>query len=210
VGLPGSGKSTVREILSRRDTRFRFRLPPPKSAYLPFLLKHPHLWVPARLHDISSPLLRFPEEVKYMSYLATFIPHLQKQASGDDAIPILDPGSVFWLFAVCDLHPRISETRAFAAWHRKMIAQWSAALRLLIHLDAPNDILFQRIHARGEFHPWVHDSEISFCNSCDRYRGGLSRVISSILKHRQLPVLRFSTDAVTPSAVADAILSVME
>ena len=209
VGLPGAGKSTVRKILSGRDTRFRFRVSPPKSAYVPFLLSHPQLWVTARLHDFSFPLLRFPDEVRYMSYLSIFIPYLKKQASTNNSIPMLDPGSVFWLHAVCDLHRRITGTRSFETWRRRMFAQWSAALRLLVFLDAPGELLFQRIHSRDEHHPWIDKSEVAFHESCDRCRDGLNTVISSILEHRQVPVLRFSTDKVEPKAVADAVLSVI-
>ena len=145
-----------------------------------------------------------------MSYLSTFIPYLKKQACTANTIPMLDPGSVFWLFAVSHLHRRITGTRAFETWRRKMFVEWSAALRLLVFLDAPNRLLYQRVHSRREHHPWDQESEIAFSGLCDQCRDGLNTVISLILKHRQVPVVRFSTDAVRPTAIADAILSVID
>ena len=144
-----------------------------------------------------------------MGYLETLIPYLRRQALAKDIVVVLDPGSVCWLTELREFGPEITRSHQYERWWNNMFRQWAAALDVIIWLDAPDELLFERILARDEWHEAKEKSQKEALECFVRYRTGYGQIIAAMTAQGGPRVLRFRTDQISPEQMADRVLSVM-
>ena len=87
--------------------------------------------------------------------------------------------------------------------------EWTAALDLIVWLDAPNELLLGRVLARDEWHEAKERSQRVNLQSFTRYRSGYGRIIAAMSAQGAPRVLRFHTDQIATVQMADRVLAVM-
>jgi thymidylate kinase len=203
VGRAGAGKSTIHRALLER---YRDLEP------MPLLRKRPYTGVLAR-HTLAAlgtlarrraldP--RFPvDQVRMMAYLRAL--PVVFAAGGRRRVVLFDQGPLFSL-----TRPYLADAR-LAAWWESTFALWRERLDLVVSLDAPDDVLLERIKARPKFHR-VQDREkqdaLEFlANTRSVYDDALARLGG----HERAPiVLRIDTGRSSVDAAADRIRSCID
>lgn len=210
VGLAGAGKSTLRKVLAQRNARIQVAPPPSKAIYLPFLGRDIFLWLPIYLGKYRHSRWFTPQETKLMGYLSTWLPYLRWQAIGKGIVVVLDPGSVYWLSALREFGPEITQSLRYQRWWNEMLFQWTAALEAIIWLDAPDELLLERVLGRDEWHEAKGQPRKQALEYFARYRMWYERVIAAMTGCNGPRVLRFRTDQISPEQMADKVLAVID
>jgi hypothetical protein len=204
VGPPGAGKSTLARILGEHDRRIRVGLgvdglPLPLLAAsalraLPTLLAlcrntGGHAWAESR-------------QIVRLQALGEFLD--RASANGSRAL-LLEEGPVLvlsWLRVFC---PATQSDPALERWRERALAQWAAAVRLVLVLDAPDDVLCQRIRARSKPHLVKHKSDRDITEFIAAFRAAFDGV-SAALVHRGTKLAVVRTDEEPLPRVAERVL----
>lgn len=205
VGVAGAGKSTLYELLRERNPKITKVEPPPKIRYSRFLIMNFIQWYPLYVKKYSHDRWFTWKEIKIMGYLETWLPYLRRQAIEKDLIMFLDPGSVYWLTELKRFGPAITEDNHFLQWWEKMKNRWLNALDIIIWLDAPTDLLFERVMSREEWHESKLMSKDEALASFTKYRESYLTLYKEILPIRKSHIYFFRTDQKTTQAIADEV-----
>jgi hypothetical protein len=116
---------------------------------------------------------------------------------------MMDEGGVFGL----------AKLQAFAGnpdsfnWMSGLLNRMAPTLDTVIWLDAPDNVLAQRIRAREKPHraKYLPDSEIT--DHLVRYRVAFERVVAELTRRNAVKVIRFRTDQEPLEAIARQILA---
>jgi hypothetical protein len=200
VGVAGSGKSTLRKMLKEMNPQIDVVSPPPKFYYLMPILKILFRWFPLYLQQYSKTRWFSMQEIKIIGYLDCWLPYLRRCAVEKDMLVVLDPGSIYWLTALKSFGPELTRDPKFQTWWETMRKKWLSAIDIFVWLDAPTELLIERVQEREEWHEsklMTHDETAA---SFDLYRKGYSELIDLLSKKQKNHVLIFQTDQ-TPTDV---------
>jgi hypothetical protein len=207
VGICGSGKSSLLRCFSQRDKRF-VQLPPPnKLIYLPFLFKMIFYWAPLYLLRYRGTRWFGMEEIRSMAYLDCWLPYLQKEAVKKNIIAVLDPGSVYWLSNLCEFGAEITQSPQFKKWWDAMYQRWASALDAIIWLDAPDELLYNRVIHRNEWHEVQQQAQDVAVASFVHYREWYGKITKAIASQRDVKTFSFRTDQVSTEQIANQVLA---
>jgi thymidylate kinase len=200
VGPPGAGKSTLqRGLLERYDD-----LEP-----TPLLRKRPYTHILAR-HTLAAlgtlarrraldP--RYPvDQVRMMAYLRA-LPEVF--ATGDGRrIVLFDQGPLFSL-----TRPYLADAK-LAEWWESTFATWRRRLDLVVLLDAPDEVLLERIEERLKFHRVQGRDRQDALAFLSNTRGVYERALARLVEDEPAPaVLRVDTGGLSADAAVDHIRS---
>ncbi|MGI9607314.1 MAG: hypothetical protein ACR2P0_14355, partial [Acidimicrobiales bacterium] len=151
VGVCGSGKSTLTQALCAADGA-------EPAAFLQ--LKRPDHWIPAASGAVRSlPLVgpalrarRLPdlEEAKQLAYLAAW--HSKLASEGRKRRLVVDQGPIYALGTFGRTLPSIAGTEPGGTWWTETIRRWAHTLAVIVWLDAPDDVLMERVRLRKAEH----------------------------------------------------------
>jgi deoxyadenosine/deoxycytidine kinase len=122
----------------------------------------------------------------------------------------LDHGPAFQMAHLREFGPGKLRLASFEGWWSQLFRQWGRTLNLVVWLDAPDELLIERIRNRTQRHAvkTLPASEArSFLN---RYRSAHAYVLSRLTSDSPLRVLRFSTDSVSTEQLVSRILEEVE
>jgi len=203
VGVAGSGKSTLaRTLRSDYGCRVADSLHTRQPAHWPYVLHGlPGLGplVAASVRD--RPLLSW-EEVKFVLYVAEWHRYLRDERHGPAEEIVLDQGPIFALARLRWGRKRVTRSKRFEAWERRMLERWSLELDAIVQLDAPDDTLLARIDERGQKHDVKGAPRPEGLELVERHRDAYVRVLERIEGLGRPLLLRYDTAAMPPAAVA--------
>jgi predicted kinase len=188
VGLAGAGKTTIAPALQRLDPEIRAR---PRVSWPWHVAGVPPL-VPtfASLHWPFRGVLT--NEMKSILRLRALY-RVARNATGCRVL-LFDEGPVYMLARTLVYGGKNIQTRGFARWWRRAIAQWAATLDVIVWLDAPDEVLSLRIHSRPKWHPLQGASDQMMAEFLRSYRQAFSRVLADLTAARQLQLWTVPTD----------------
>lgn len=134
---------------------------------------------------------------------------LARQASRSEGIILLDQGPVFILSWLSEFGPEGLKCQSTGTWWDNMIKQWTAALAVVIHLDAPDAVLMERINARSKSHAVKGKPEQEMHRFLARGRISMEAVISRLAVDGGPRVLRFDTGQESPDQIAEEVLATL-
>jgi deoxyadenosine/deoxycytidine kinase len=207
VGICGAGKSTLHRYLYEQDKRY-VKLPPPKkSVYLPFLFKMIFYWAPLYFMRYRDSRFFGVEEIRSMAYLECWLPYLKSEAIKQNIIAILDPGSVYWLSNLRDFDAEITRGPQFQEWWEAMHQRWTNALDAIIWLDAPDEMLYNRVVQRDEWHEVQKQSQDVAISSFARYRDWYGKIIKAVASQRKIKIYTYRTDQISTEQIGEQVLA---
>jgi adenylate kinase family enzyme len=151
VGLAGVGKSTLARELAAADPTLQLGVPLSRlrSARAQVAAATPFV-VPYLRHATSTDW--FPRyQVRGLGYLHAWRRSLDQVPAGVTCV-VLDHGPLFWLATLDALGPRLTATATFRGWWQRTLADWADLLDVVVWLDAPDELLVQRIRERAQQH----------------------------------------------------------
>ena len=204
VGPAGAGKSTIARLLRQRD---------------PTLRAAPGLWslprAPLHLNTVRllPRVLRFYRafpppvwaEIKQIIRLDT----LYRVVGRSRTPAVLDEGPVLalgWFAVYGDARMR---RPGFASWHAQAVAQWGAALGVVMLLDASDAVLVERIRGREQRHGMKRKSDAEIAAFVQAYRTALAGAVAALGRVNGLAVWRIDTSIEAPEASTERVLAAL-
>jgi deoxyadenosine/deoxycytidine kinase len=215
VGPSGAGKSTLSVRLNSPGTNIRagitvWGMPFPlligsAIVSLPTLLM---LWVERRRITAG--------DVKQVVRLTAFYHRLKRKvgvSERTDTALFLDEGVVFALakLRADDLSRNESAVvGSMKRWEQKALDKWSEMINAIVWLDAPDDMLIERIRTRSKQHRMKHRPDREIYDFLKRYRASYEGIIDELRSRKKdLAVLRFQTDQASLDLMADKIVDLV-
>jgi len=141
-----------------------------------------------------------------MAYLKAGLHILEQQASNDGVVTVLDHGPIYRLAFLRALGPEITASQPYKRWWASLLNQWTAAIDIVIWLDAPNGILLERIRDRIQPHTVKKKCDQEAFEFLIHYRTFLEQIIAEAVTDRQVTLLRFDTGQESVEQMVDKIL----
>jgi len=153
VGPPGSGKTTVTEILKTKNKNVSVEIFPfiNNRKDLPFFALNLMRLTPDIFHFfLNAKGKRFPakRDIALMTILTGWNLTLKKITSSNDQMVILEEGAICLLAKLNGFGSDVLRETCAAGWWHKTNRKWAHTLDMVIVLDTPNDVLLKRIRSR--------------------------------------------------------------
>lgn len=207
VGICGAGKTTLQEILCRRHPGIRSVIPPGKMSYGRFVLTDMVAWLVRYLCHNRQDRWFTKREFCLMGYLTVWPAYICSAQPDNAVVTILNPGSVYWLGALRGFGPDIVRTSHYDAWWNRMLKRWAGLLDLIVWLDAPDEVLLERVCERDHWHEAKAMPPEKALASFARYRLQYWEITSAMAAHSGVRVLQYRTDSLRSDEIADRVLS---
>jgi shikimate kinase len=207
VGVAGSGKTTLARTLVQRYPGFRVadilhtRVPahwPYVAHGLPRLL--PLLAGSAR----HRPTLSW-DEVKFVLYISEWHRFLRARPEYRSGVTVLDQGPIFALACLLWGRKPITRRASFQAWLDEMVERWSLELDAIVRLEAPKEVLLERIDHREQRHEAKGKPALEGLELILRHRQAYAELDASIARLGGPRLLRFDTSTMSPLEIADEL-----
>jgi thymidylate kinase len=208
AGVAGSGKSTLARVLCADrgfgglDDTLRMREPRhlglvahsiPRLAYLS------KGWIAAR----RSPTWT---ELKLVIYLMEWSRRLGCTSEYNSKVMIMDQGPVYAMARLGYADSPIPGTEAHGDWWNSLVDTWADCLDAVIWVDAPNDVLQQRVNTRSQAHEIKGGSEAETIVFTEAYRTSYERVLSAMERPGGPSILRYDTSRLSAADIASSAI----
>lgn len=214
VGPAGAGKSTLLRALTQEDATVVPAIPIPKKVLIPILIRDAFTFFPTYVRHFRHSRWFTLGEMRAIAYLTGWQHALNHNRWQNDAIVVLDHGPIFRLALLREFGPEFTRSDSFQEWWEGMLRYWAVTLGLVIWLDAPNEILFQRINSRTEKHVVKGQSEEIVYRFFERYRSVYQEIIGTMNTAYGLKLIRVNTEDtcidVTVAKIKPELLSMLE
>ena len=141
-----------------------------------------------------------------MAYLKAALHVLGKQAADNDRVILLDHGPIYRLAFLREFGPAITESQRYKGWWTNLLNEWIDTIDIIIWLDAPNDILRERIRARDRPHFIKEQREPEAFEFLSRYRTSFEHTIAEGVTDHHPTLLQFDTDQISVERIVDEVL----
>jgi thymidylate kinase len=200
MGPPGSGKSTVFELLLARDETIEER---------PTLRQREHAGIVATSLVTALATLAWRraiargerrEQLQMMTYLQA-MPRIFA-ASADGHAIVFDQGPLFFL-----TRPSLMSKR-LQPWRRRMLDTWAPLLDLVVYLDSDDALLRERINNRQKRHTLKGADSRTTLEVLTSNRQVYERAIDDVAARPGGPaILWFDTSSHSADEIADTLLT---
>jgi hypothetical protein len=207
VGVAATGKSTLEAAMMQRNNRIKPFDKPGDVSYLPFLLKLAIVWLPLYLKSYRHTRWFSVQEIRNMGYLDTWISRIRQRARFTNNIFTVEPGSVYWLSSLQGRGPEITKHPLYQHWWKNAFQHWASALDAIIWLDAPEELCFERIHSRDQWHQFRECSAESALEQLKYYREYYGKLVPEMASQYPIKVFYFRTDQISTETMVEQIFS---
>jgi predicted ATPase len=203
MGPAAAGKTTLMRALCSNDQRIRAGLEVSKAEHVRPALRRLGVFFPVwALHHRRDRWLD-RREMRSIARLETWSRALDERATTSGSVAVFDHGPLYKLAKLREFGPALIDNERFDRWWRGSLLRWLEAVDIVVMLEAPDEVLMQRVDERGHWflsgnHP--QEEKVEFLA---RYR----RAFAGILEGDTPIVLRFRTDVMPVGAIASEVLS---
>jgi hypothetical protein len=203
VGLAGAGKSTLARELASGDAAVQVGLPLSRTGSAAAQAAALAPFVAPWLRDARGTSWFTRDQARGMGYLHAWRALAARQSGR--RLVVLDHGPLFRLAQLDAFGPPVTATPAFRRWWEGMLGDWSDLLHLVVLLDAPEELLVQRIRSRDQRHVLREADDDTSRWFLERYRVSYDRVLDEVRRRSPDAVLSLRTDLEAPSALASQV-----
>ena len=208
VGVAGAGKSTLTRTLCERGPGWRIAedLHTRARSQWPYVLHAaPRVMALLARGGGARPWLSW-DELKFLVYVVEWDRFLDDRPEYRRGVTILDQGPIFALARLEWAAKPVISSPAYRRWRADMLRRWSAALDVVVWLDAPDAILLERIDAREQSHAAKGrpaDEALAFIAA---YRRAYDSLLVDVERLGGARVLRFDTAQRSTGDIASALI----
>jgi hypothetical protein len=132
-------------------------------------------------------------ELKLVIYVMEWSRWLARRPEYRSGMTYIDQGPVYALARLGYVDPPLPGTEPNEAWWKAMVGQWAEHLDVVVWVDAPNDVLWNRVGTREQGHEIKGQSKARGLAFIDRYRASYHLVLSALERHGGPAVFRYDT-----------------
>ena len=207
AGPAGAGKTTLVSALRQRDDTIVAGVQLSRLIYLPFFVSNMPFLLAAFLGQRRKSRWFSWSELRAMVYLKAWLHVLSRQASDQHTMTLLDHGPLFRLAWLHAFGPELVKSRGFERWSEDVLSRWAARLDLVVWLDAPDEVLVERIEDRDRWHVVKGKPEQEAYRFLARCRASFDHIMSQAAAHDGPTVLRFDTQRETLEQIVEKVLA---
>jgi len=208
VGLAGSGKTTLSRALSQHDETIRVAadLALRTRKHMPIFAGHVPFLLSLLLRRGRSTGWFTWDEMKAMVYLKAWPQVLREEAMDNGTAILLDHGPIFKLTTLNAFGPPWLKSQGFEPWWRSSFEQWASTLDMVIWLNAPANILVERINARNQRHAVKAKAEREAYDFLLRYGSSYEQILEKLAAYGGPTLLQFDTNQASIEQIVDKVL----
>lgn len=205
AGPAGSGKTTLAAELRALRPELDLGLPADRPAFAAALARTSPMLVRA---CASAPApLPTSASLRNLARLVAWQHAAARRPPGSTTL--LDHGPAFRLAGLLDCGPPMVRTPTFRHWWLQTCIAWGGLLDTVVLLDAPDDVLVDRIERRTRRHR-VEDLALDEASAfLEGWRRGYE-VVVDVLSRTGVRVVRLDTSAAAPSTHARHTLDILD
>jgi chloramphenicol 3-O-phosphotransferase len=195
VGPGGSGKSSLVRAITGPDQGEAMRVGVRGRLGATAIAWHAARTIPPLVGQLpriqSRPLYRYTTMVQLRCY-ADVVGRLD----GQREVLLLDQGPVYLMSIVqrALAQDGCADSRLFLGYWEGALEFWARTLRLVVVLDAPDEVLLERIRSRGTRHPLLERPHPAAVRHLAAGRSSRSRILEALRSYRPgLRVLEIDT-----------------
>jgi deoxyadenosine/deoxycytidine kinase len=144
-------------------------------------------------------------EFKLMVYVTRWRSVLRRETARRGGITVLDQGPIYALVRLKAEAKPFTTTRAFERWWDAMLGLWARELEVVVWLDAPDEVLRERINGRPQHHRQKGERADEAQRFLSRYRLAFEDALSTMEALGTPEVLRYDTQRTTTAQLASTI-----
>ncbi len=199
VGPAGVGKTTLTRALLADGGHLGIELP--RVVYLTTLLTSTLQLFPTYALRPGPGRWLNRAELRSVAYLNAW----HARAGSERGLTVFDQGPVYRLAFLKEFGPGFTRSGAFTAWWETSLERWARSLHLVVWLDAPDEVLLERINGRAQAHLVKGALEREARLFLTRYRAAFGAVIGAMDALGGPEVIRLDTSRLTPEQAAAAV-----
>ncbi len=195
IGLAGTGKTSLSRALCQQNKNMLpgYCLQVRNVRHMPYFLKHTMLSLPTFLRQPRNGRRFSRREIVKILNLRGWHRILKQQSSKNDAVLILDQGPIYDLATLHAFGPERLRSQHYKAWWERTFNQWAHTVELVIWLDAPEEILLERIRSRDKWHPVKERPVQEMRDYLLRYQTAYEHVMTELAARHDIKILHFDT-----------------
>lgn len=205
VGLAGAGKTTLTQALTHNNPQIAQKIVLPRRQMNRHLAAHTLAFLPTYLRHFPRLPWFTREEMRGMIYLTAWPEFLSQAGATQAQVQLLDLGPAYRLTFLQEFGSPLTQQPQFTRWCEQVIQRWRSRLHLLIWLDAPNEVLLERINQRAKDHTIKARSNAESAAFFTRYRAGFERIIGQFATQPDLTVLRLDTSKYSVQQIREQV-----
>jgi broad-specificity NMP kinase len=205
LGVAGAGKSTLATRLAggagvELADFIHTRRP---SHLLEVLRGIPRLFPIVFAGLARSPRISWPEW-KLLVYVTRWRSFLERRTPSGTVL-LFDQGPLYALVRLEAEGKPFTTRPAFERWRDEMVAGWADELSVVIFLDAPDAVLWDRINERAQDHKAKGEEAKAGLRFIARYRRSFETLLGKVEAAGGPQVVRFDTDSATAAQIAERV-----
>ena len=212
AGVAGAGKSTLTRLLCQSEADcnradFIHARTPEHLAYIAHSL--PRL-LPILAGHLRPRTRLTWAEFKLMVYVTEWHRFLNRKPEYDHGCTLLDQGPIYALVRLKAESKGAAANPAFEEWWNQMLDLWAGQLSAIVWLDAPDQVIWDRINERMQRHKTKGEPPDVGRRFITKYR----QLFDEVLDHINTPggpeILRFDTSEMGSEQTAEQLGPIME
>lgn len=209
IGSSGVGKSTLLQNLCRENNTIQPGIHLSKLKTLPEWIDNLTFGFLTYFHQEKSTRWFTRTELRSMVYLDAWYRALEQPTQNKPRAIVWDQGPIYRLAMLQEFGPEMTQSSSYETWWNDRLKQWAAKLDLLVWLDAPDEILIERVYNRNQAHEIKDKSTEEGYEFLRRYRKTAGGIIDRLIINHSLKVLRYDTSQISSTKIANKVLETL-
>lgn len=147
-------------------------------------------------------------EVKSLAFLDLWYREVERGRPSGVLATLLDHGPLYRLASLREFGPEMAHSKRFERWWFAALDRWRGTVDLVVWLDAPDELLLERVERRGHWYLSADRSIEEKHEFLCRYRGALTAMLEGFAEGGPT-VLRFGTERRSAREIADRVLEAL-
>ncbi len=209
VGPAGVGKTTVLSALHQCNEEIRPLFGFRRKGYVPFYAGHAILLLPFFLRQGKTGRWYTWREMNRMIRLKATRQILERRTVKEGLITVVDQGPVYTLTVLAGFGSECTKGQCFVNWWGKTLKEWAKTLDLIIWLDAPDEVLLERIRNRDKRHLVKDKSDQEAIDFLAQCRTVYKQIIGKLAVDGGPKVLCYDTSQCPLTRIVEDILTAL-